>query len=62
VTCGGRSDISNAFATALWAPDAIFELIRTGLDGVNLHAREHAINDPFTFGSRGLLARPLLYA
>jgi hypothetical protein len=61
VTCGGLPDVSNTFATALWAPDAIFELMRTGLVGVSLHARQTTINGPFTFDSRGLRARPLLY-
>jgi hypothetical protein len=61
VTCGGLAGVSNAFATALWAPDAAFELIRAGVQGINLHARVFAINDPFTFDRRGLLTRPLLY-
>jgi hypothetical protein len=61
VTCGGLPGVSDTFATALWAPDAIFELVRVGFDGVHLHARLHTINGPFTFDSRGLFARPLLY-
>ena len=61
VTCGGLAPVSNSFATALWAPDAFFELTRLGVVGVNLHARQHAINDPFTFERHGMLARPLLY-
>ena len=61
ITCGGLPAVSNAFATALWAPDAIFELMRAGFDGVHLHARQRTINGPFTFDSRGLRARPLLY-
>jgi hypothetical protein len=61
VTCGGLRGVSNSFATALWAPDAIFALIRAGLSGANLHVRLHTINSPFTFDSHGLLARPLLY-
>ncbi len=61
ITCGGLPGVSDTFATALWAPDAVFELARTGAVGINLHAREHAINDPFTFDARGLLTRPLLY-
>jgi hypothetical protein len=61
VTCGGLPGVSNAFATALWAPDAIFELMRAGFQGVHLHARQTTINGPFTFHGRGLLARPLLY-
>ena len=61
VTCGGRRGVSDAFATALWAPDALFELLRAGVDGVNVHIRATAINTPFTLSSSGLTARPLLY-
>jgi hypothetical protein len=61
VTCGGLSGISDTFATALWAPDAIFDLLAAGVDGVNIHTRAYAINAPFALSSRGLLARPLLY-
>ncbi len=61
VNCGGRPGVSDAFATALWAPDALFSLLRSGVDGVNLHARAAAINSPFALGPGGLQARPLLY-
>jgi len=61
VTCGGVKGVSNTFATALWAPDALFELMRAGVEGVNLHARVQAINDPFYFTRRGLQTHPLLY-
>ncbi len=61
VTCGGVAGVSDSLATALWAPDAAFELMRTGAQGINLHAREYAVNDPFTFDRRGLHAHPLLY-
>ncbi len=61
VNCGGRSGVSDAFATALWAPDALFSLVRAGVDGVNLHVRAAAINAPFALGPGGLEARPLLY-
>ena len=61
VTCGGLRGVSNAFATALWAPDALFHLMRVGVDGVNIHVREFAINAPFTLSAGGLRARPLLY-
>ncbi len=60
VTCGGRRGVSNTFATALWAPDALFELIHAGVDGVNLHVRD-AINAPFALQRGGLWPRPLLY-
>ncbi len=61
VTCGGLRHVSNSFATALWAPDALFELLRAGVDGVNVHVREDAVNGAFALRQRGLIARPLLY-
>jgi hypothetical protein len=61
VTCGGRRGVSDTFATALWAPDALFTLMRAGVDGVNLHVRSNAINAPFALSARGLRPRPLLY-
>jgi hypothetical protein len=61
VTCGGRPGVSDTFATALWAPDALFELLQAGVDGVNVHVRAHAINAAFTLNRHGLRARPLLY-
>lgn len=61
VTCGGTLGVSNTFATALWAPDALFELMNAGVEGVNLHARVSSINRPFSFTRQGLETRPLLY-
>jgi hypothetical protein len=37
VTCGGLAGVSDTFVTALWAPDALFELLLAGVDGVNVH-------------------------
>jgi hypothetical protein len=61
VNCGGRPGVSDAFATALWAPDALFALLRAGVDGVNLHVRADSVNAPFALNDAGLQARPLLY-
>jgi hypothetical protein len=61
VTCGGLPHVSDTFATALWAPDTLFELARAGVQGVNLHVRRAAINAPFRFAPHGVAARPLLY-
>jgi hypothetical protein len=61
VTCGGKSGASDTFATALWAPDALFTAMRTGADGANLHVRTNTINAPFAITRGGLQARPLLY-
>jgi hypothetical protein len=62
VTCGGRRRVSNAFATALWAPDALFALLRTGVSSVDIHVRTRTFNAAFTIDRRrGLVAHPLLY-
>jgi hypothetical protein len=61
VTCGGLRGVSNTFATALWAPDALFELLQAGVDGVNVHIRARAINAPFTLTGKWLTVHPLLY-
>jgi hypothetical protein len=62
VTCGGKNRVSDTFATALWAPDALFTAMRAGADGANLHVRSNAVNAPFAIYRRaGLIARPLLY-
>jgi hypothetical protein len=61
VTCRGVPGVSDTFATALWAPDALFELLRASIDGVNVHVRTNAINGAFTLSGQGLGARPLLY-
>ncbi len=62
VTCGGLPGVSDSFATALWAPDALFSFLRAGVDGVNVHVRANTINAPFAFTAAGrLIARPLMY-
>ena len=61
VTCGGTRRVSNTFATALWAPDALFELVHAGVASADVHVRANAINAAFTLNRHGLTARPLLY-
>ena len=53
--------VAKSFATALWAPDALFEMISAGVEGINLHLRSSYINAPFHLGSTGLVSRPELY-
>jgi hypothetical protein len=45
VTCGGERGVSNAFASALWALDTMFELARTGVSGVNIQTVPNTINE-----------------
>lgn len=52
VACGGRRHVSDTFASALWMLDALLELARTGVDGVNVHTFPHAAYEPFSFSRR----------
>jgi hypothetical protein len=61
VTCGGKPGVSNTFATALWAPDALFTAMSAGADGANLHVHMTSVNAAFTINRYGLNPRPLLY-
>jgi hypothetical protein len=49
VTCNGRAGVSNTFATALWAVDALFQAASDGVDGVNLHTYPGSVNGLFDF-------------
>ena len=61
VTCGGTRGVSDTFATALWAPDALFELVRAGVESASVHVRADAINMAFSLTRKGLVAYPLFY-
>jgi hypothetical protein len=61
VTCGGSNGVSDTFATALWAADALFSMWNRGVDGVNLHIQLGSPNAPFSISSDGITPRPLLY-
>jgi hypothetical protein len=61
VTCGGTRGVSDTFATAPWAPDALFELVRAGVESASVHVRADAINMAFSLTRSGLVAHPLLY-
>ena len=61
VTCGGRRGVSDTFATALWAPDALFELLHAGARSASVHVRANAINMAFELTPRGFIAHPLFY-
>jgi hypothetical protein len=61
VTCGGTAAVSGTFANALWAPDALFSVMRVGVDAVDVHVRARAYNAPFFVTRHGLRPRPIFY-
>ncbi len=61
VSCGGVPGVTNTFATALWTPDALFEMITTGVSGVNWETRPNIGNAPFHPTAGGIDPMPELY-
>jgi hypothetical protein len=51
-SCGGAPDVSNVFASSLWALDALFQMARVGVDGVNIHTFPVAKYGLFRFQRR----------
>jgi hypothetical protein len=49
VTCGGEHGVSDVFASALWAVNALFEAMSDGVDGVNIHTFPGTANQLFGF-------------
>jgi hypothetical protein len=45
VSCGGVRGVSDTFASALWALNALFQFSRVGVDGVNFHTVPNTINE-----------------
>jgi hypothetical protein len=48
-SCGTDDAVSKSFASALWALDALFQMARVGVDGVNIHSYPGATYELFTF-------------
>jgi hypothetical protein len=53
VACRGKAGVSDTFASALWATDALFTLARAGVAGVNLHTLPGAAYQLFQFSQQG---------
>jgi hypothetical protein len=49
ISCGGQRGLSGTFATSLWVVDAMFEMARVGVDGVNIHSSPLSLNELFQF-------------
>ncbi len=52
-SCGKAPGVSDAYVSALWAVDSLFEMARVGVDGVNMHTYPGATYQMFTFTQRG---------
>ncbi len=61
ISCGGNPGVANTFAIALWAPDALFEMVRAGVDSVSWHIRPGQLNAPFLPNGSGIQPMPELY-
>ena len=68
-SCGGAPNVSDTFASSLWALDFLSELSKAGVQGVNLHGGPHAHPEttsdsysPVGFDDAGgMTVRPLFY-
>jgi hypothetical protein len=47
VSCSGKVGLSDTYASALWAVDTLFETVKDGVDGVNVHTFPDAPYAPF---------------
>ncbi|MGD0940010.1 MAG: glycosyl hydrolase family 79 C-terminal domain-containing protein [Terracidiphilus sp.] len=54
ISDAGVAGISNAFESALWSMDTMFEYANVGVDGVNWEASNGNYDEPFTFGNTTL--------
>ena len=65
VTCGGQPGVSDVFASALWALNALFEAMADGIDGVNIHTFPGTANQLYSFtrtrGQWAATVRPEYY-
>jgi hypothetical protein len=61
ISCSRKAGIASSFATALWSLDALFEMLRVGVDGINWHIRPNEPNSPFHLTGSGLQPLPELY-
>jgi hypothetical protein len=61
-TCGGLPGKTDTFATALWAPDLLFGLLASGINGVNIHMRGNGYpNSALLYTSSGIYPEPMFY-
>jgi Glycosyl hydrolase family 79 C-terminal beta domain len=49
ISCGVDNGVAQSFASALWALDAVYQMARVGVDGVNMHTYPGATYELFSF-------------
>ena len=52
-SCKGTPGVSDTFASALWALDALFNMASVGVDGVNFHMLPGSAYELFTVSQDG---------
>jgi hypothetical protein len=53
ITCAGTPGVSDTFASALWALNALFSMANAGVDGVNVHTWRGSAGKLFGFSQHG---------
>lgn len=53
ITCAGMPGVSDTFASALWATNALFAIAQAGVDGVNVHTWRGSAGKLFGFTQTG---------
>jgi hypothetical protein len=53
ITCAGTPGLSDSFASALWALNALFSIADAGIDGVNIHTWRGSAGKLFGFSRTG---------
>jgi hypothetical protein len=65
VACRGKKGVSDTFASSLWVVNALFQLARLGVDGVNMHTLPRSSYELFEFSHAGgrwrAWVRPVYY-
>ncbi len=62
VTGGGKKNVSNTFASALWGLDYMYTVAGLGVTGVNFHDDSKDYDSPILVGDETATAEPLFYA
>jgi hypothetical protein len=59
---GGKPEVSNTFASALWSADYMLQVAQAGYIGVNLHGGGNGLYTPIAGDTpQGFVARPVFY-